>query len=320
MSLDLHCLENNMLPSNIKPCMLKHFLRRSMALLGQLFFLLLISINSVVADNVYLIVSADTDTNQRAANLIGQQIKDVSPSVHFHISSIESFNPTTINADDLLVTIGNTAAIKIINLKLKNPQIFSFNTQDILPSPSVMWSSIVLEQPLERLISVTPSLLTHSYKKQILLPVSTANTAMLNAATKVTQPDLVVLPVPNDEKPAKQVASHLFKAGALIAVKDNHIWRGDNARWMLYQAYRNNVPVVGYSKKFLKAGALVAVYSTLEQITSKVSTEIIYWDKHHKLNKTGTIYSNYNIEYNNKIARSLKISTPNNQYDVESEQ
>ena len=281
--------------------------------------LCLIFSNTAIADNVYFVTSSNSDSNQNAARLITEYLVKLDPKVHIQTSSLSEFKKEKINNDDLIITIGSAAAKAINASNLANPVLFSFTTQSSLPKTAGNWAGLITEQPLSRLIQTTPPLVENSFKKQLLLPVSPSNKSIINSAERFEKNGLKLIEIPDNEKPAKKVDSQLFKSGALIAVKDKHIWSGENARWMLYQAYRNNVPVIGYSKKFLKAGALVAVYSTLEQIAANTAKQIADWNRHKELKRRGVIFSNYNIEYNKKIARTLKINVPDNQFNVESD-
>jgi len=271
------------------------------------------------AANVYLILSSDTASNRRAATLIEQKAIQADNSVHIHTELLDTFNPNHIKSDDLLVTIGNKAISEITQFELNNPTLFSFSKQASLPKGNGNWSAVVTEQPLSRLVSSIKPLLLEKYKKQLLLVASTDNDSVKNQVAQLAEPQLKLITIPPNEKPAKLIDEALFKAGALIAISDNYIWNTENARWMLYQAYRNNVAVIGYSKKFLKAGAMLAVYSTLDQIAVTTASQINHWYQHKNLTKNKVIFSNYNIEYNKKIARTLKVTVPDNEFDVENQ-
>lgn len=284
----------------------------------SLFFLLFSAPNH--AGNVYLITSADTKISIEASQKIGKHLTQTDPSISFNVVDINDLKKSAITTDDLLVPIGTTASQKVNQNYSDNPVLASFISTHSTPKNRTNWAAVITDQPLQRLISPVSPLLKHRYKKDILLTISSDNTHVLDESKKLNVDNLKTVAIPATENPAKKIGPHLYKAGALIATNDKHIWTGENARWMLYQAYRNNVSVVGYSKKFLKAGALIAIYSTIEQIAFTTAQQIEYWYTHQKLKRNGVIYSNYNIEYNKKIARTLKIQVPENKFNVESDQ
>jgi ABC-type uncharacterized transport system substrate-binding protein len=61
----------------------------------------------------------------------------------------------------------------------------------------------------------------------------------------------------------------LPEVDALLAVPDPAIFNSNTAANILMAAYRNQVPLVGFSPAYVKAGALLAVYSTPVQIGTR---------------------------------------------------
>jgi len=277
--------------------------------------------NSAFANSVFIVQSNSNTLNQQATELLIKKTRRLNSSINIELISVNALPEQQLSQDDLLVTIGNDSADAIKGLTLDSPIIYSFSSISALPKSEGNWLATVIEQPLQRLITVAPQLIKHDYKKQILLPFSKENiTQIKNSINDTNSPSLKLVEVLEHEKPAKKIDPFLFKSGAIIAINDKSIWSGENARWMLIQAYKNNVPVIGFSQKFLKAGALVVVYSSLEQIADTTAESISNWYTDKKLPKKNILYSDYNIEYNRKIARTLKINVPDNMMNVESEQ
>jgi ABC-type uncharacterized transport system substrate-binding protein len=277
--------------------------------------------NSAFANSVFIIPSNNNSLNQQATELLIKKTRRLNSSINIEVISVNALQEKKLSQDDLLVTIGNDSANAIEGLTLDSPIIYSFSSLSALPKSESNWLATVIEQPLKRLLTIAPQLIKHDYKKQILLPFSQENiTQIKNSINDTKSSSLKLIEVLEHEKPAKKIDPFLFKSGAIIAINDKSIWSGENARWMLIQAYKNNVPVIGFSQKFLKAGALVVVYSSLEQIADTTAESISNWYTHKKLPKKNIVYSDYNIEYNRKIARTLKINVPDNMMNVESEQ
>jgi ABC-type uncharacterized transport system substrate-binding protein len=277
--------------------------------------------NSAFANSVFIVQSNSNTLNQQATELLIKKTRRLNSNINIELISVNALQEQQLSQDDLLVTIGNDSADAIEGLALDSPIIYSFSSISALPKSEGNWLATVIEQPLQRLLTVAPRLIKHDYKKQILLPFSQENiTQIKNSINDTNSPSLKLVEVLEHEKPAKKIDPFLFKSGAIIAINDKSIWSGENARWMLIQAYKNNVPVIGFSQKFLKAGALVVVYSSLEQIADTTAESISNWYTHKKLPKKNIVYSDYNIEYNRKIARTLKINVPDNMMNVESEQ
>lgn len=79
---------------------------------------------------------------------------------------------------------------------------------------------------------------------------------------------LVVSPVGHDGLfPALQRV--LGDAQVLLALPDPAVFNSQTAANILMAAYRRQVPLVGFSPAYVKAGALLAVYSTPTQVGTR---------------------------------------------------
>jgi ABC-type uncharacterized transport system substrate-binding protein len=284
-------------------------------------FLCFIFCSSTIASTVHIITSEESDVYHQAASALQTRIREALPSLKLIVHSIDEFDDNSLMQDDLIVSIGNQGIVSLHQLNNKYPIIYSFSDQQALPKQDGNWAATVTSQPIARMANVIAPLLSEQYKKQIIISYTDNNSRVENEADKLkNNPNIIPIMIRHGDKPAKDIEDKLFNAGALIAVNDDYIWQGENARWMLYQAYRYRVPVVGYSKKFLKAGALVSVYSTLEQITEKTLQTIKMWTQTGQLERKGMIYSNFNIEFNKNIARALNMDVPHDQFDIKASQ
>jgi len=117
---------------------------------------------------------------------------------------------------------------------------------------------------------------------------------------------LKVIIIPKGRLAAKILEPDLFDAAALIAIQDNAIWTGKNAKWLLQQAFNYKVPVVGYSKSFLKAGALASVYSSLDDVADSTAEAINAWLNDKTPKDFAIIYPEASVQINPSIARVYK--------------
>ncbi len=63
--------------------------------------------------------------------------------------------------------------------------------------------------------------------------------------------------------------SLLLKAEVLLALPDPGVFNGQTAAGILTATYRRQVPLVGFSPAYVKAGALLALYSTPAQVGAR---------------------------------------------------
>ena len=98
---------------------------------------------------------------------------------------------------------------------------------------------------------------------------------------------------------------------ALLLFPDPLVVNRGNVQNLMLTTYRQRVPVVGHSQNLVDAGALVAVYSTPQQIGQQVAETIqrMLPARHWELPPPA--YPKYfTIKTNSSVARSLDIDVP----------
>lgn len=267
------------------------------------------------AGSVHIVLSEQNEAYQQAATDIETTLKQQGFNETSQISNLASFSGQSLSADDLIVSIGADATQQLSRAYPKQQHLFSFIDKSALPphlAPN--WDAVLLDQPLQRLVDTSVDILEQRPSNTLVIAVSAGNSTLREDIKHLSLPEhiqLEVLVIDEDTEPAKIVDKALFNAGVLIAVRDKHVWAGENAKWMLYQSYKYNVPVIGYSKSFLKAGALVSVYASLTETANATANRILYWHTQQGKPPGERIhYPRYVIEYNKNIARALKITIP----------
>jgi len=280
-----------------------------------LFLLLVSTLGQANACSVYILLSDNSKLYQQAAKDIRAELLAKGFAKPVVISDPKSLDKNTVQASDLIVALGQKAVATSQYSFAQNPHLYSFIDTTQLPAKTnSQWAAIVIDQPLQRLFNAAETIVSGRYRDKVVVAVSEENLLVqqqISALKNRSDIEVEVVTVDANTEPAKIIDKALFNAGALLAIRDKQIWSGENAKWMLYQSYKFNVPVVGYSKRFLKAGALVSVYATLSQTVQKTSQMIMEWNQQGALSEHGIVYPEFEIEFNKNIARALKITIPN---------
>ncbi|MEJ2394559.1 MAG: hypothetical protein P8Z77_07195, partial [Candidatus Thiodiazotropha sp.] len=93
----------------------------------------------------------------------------------------------------------------------------------------------------------------------------------------------------------------------LLALPDARIHNSLTISHILTTAYRNNLPVVGFSSAYVKAGATAAVYTSPEDIAHQIADTVIeYLLTQHVVNDRQQA-SYFSISFNFEVARSLGL-------------
>ena len=63
----------------------------------------------------------------------------------------------------------------------------------------------------------------------------------------------------------------------MLAISDPKALNRNNAKWLLYTAYQEKSPVIGFSSAYVRAGAAAAVYSTPGQFGRQAAELVQRW-------------------------------------------
>jgi hypothetical protein len=103
----------------------------------------------------------------------------------------------------------------------------------------------------------------------------------------------------------------LNHSDVLLAFPDKNIYNSRSVKNILLTTYRNRKPVIGFSKNFVNAGALAAVYSSADQIANSANYLIDKYYKQNKKFKQKTNYpENFDISVNRQVFRALDLTIP----------
>jgi ABC-type uncharacterized transport system substrate-binding protein len=197
------------------------------------------------------------------------------------------FSKEDIAADtSLLVTIGTHAA----QLSLDNkPGIPVLNT--LIPATSFhaltgqqadckRSSAIFIDQPVQRQASLAHLLFPDAQRYGILLgPTSDSRRAEIEAIDHGIDGEVDLLTVTREPGAVPQEIELVRQADLLLAVYDPLVLNRQNAKWLLYTAYQERVPVIGFSLAYVRAGAAAAVYSTPAQLARQAAEMTGDWLK-----------------------------------------
>ncbi len=222
-----------------------------------------------------------------------------------------------LSKNDLLLAIGTPASKALITKKLPNPQVYAFVSAALsTPKKDQQWSAVPIEPSFTSLFAVSEKIASLRFKKNIVIVLSDTNQKANKIAKQqaANHPNVQIVTVKAGEVAAKKVKRYLYEAAALIAIKDKAIWSGSSAKWLLHQTYNHRVPVIGYSKSFLKAGALVSAYSSLDEIADQTAAVILNWRDKGEITDRGMQYAKYTVAVNPNIARALGITSKEIQF------
>ncbi|WP_341218205.1 hypothetical protein [Neptunomonas phycophila] len=265
---------------------------------------------AIAAKPVYLVLSDNTPLYDEVTTLIKHGL---SADVPLQVVYADDFKSSNVSSNSLLVPVGRRAAEDVALNDGGNSVIYSFIEAQTLNRilegrPKQHWQASVINQPLERLIRTAKPLIRNDYRNKLLIVIAESNLwarKQIEELPSDLREFIEILVVEKGEVAARLIDDSFYKVAAVVAVNDTAIWSGNSAKWILHQAYSYQVPVVGYAQTFQKAGAMIAVYSSLSRIAETTSGLINNWMSTDQLSGQGFVYSDYQVEVNEFIARAL---------------
>jgi hypothetical protein len=274
------------------------------------------------ADEPYrieLLLSEAKGPYQSLAQALRSELRDLpdAPAYRIHQSLAANPDRTQIGLADLTVTVGSAASQGIDTLAPTGQVL-----QLLIPSTSYMdgpgaatetyRSAIFIDQPWARQLSLIQ--LTLPGVEHIGLLLGDTSQHLLPQLEQAIQARRwhaqigLVTEASGYFGPLRRV---LEQSEVLLAVPDQAVFNRQNLQGILLTSYRREVPMIGFSPGYVRAGALAAVYSTPEQIAHQAAQWIaaLLADRSRRL-PAPTHPAEYSVAVNHQVARSLGLRLP----------
>ena len=202
---------------------------------------------------------------------------------YFYSSDTQALEDLKKNKLDYVVSVGVETASILLATKPNYSVLFtlipkkSFNSLILQYKNSLpeKYSAVFLTQPLKRKINLSKIMLGQGIKAGIALSdIGENKYAEINRLASKSGISLNLQKISDYNKPVDALNAALKNSDVYIAVHDKAVLNKHTAKFLLYMAYKKNIPVIGYSAGFTKAGAVASVYSTPEQI-GRQTTELL---------------------------------------------
>lgn len=137
-------------------------------------------------------------------------------------------------------------------------------------------SAVFLEQPLRRQFQFIRLALPRLKHCGILLSEQSRTLVPeIGSAAAATGMELDVVDMDEFGRPVEGFRRVMGDSEVILALPDSRVLSPSRAKWLLYMAYQRKVPIIGFSRAIVDAGALGAVYSTPSQIGRQAAEDVI---------------------------------------------
>lgn len=209
---------------------------------------------------------------------------------------------------DLVIPVGMKAAnaLSASAQPLLHVLVPRAGFEKLHPESSSLISAIYLDQPLERQLALVSAALPAAKDIGVLYaapPPELENLRKLSAAKKFALQEQLV---DHDHPLASALSDLLETSEVLFVLPDAAVYSSDTIRNILLETYRKQVPMIGISPSYVRAGALCAVYSTPQQIARQAAEVIEQFAASGKL-PPGQYPNEFEVSVNTQVARSLGL-------------
>lgn len=269
-------------------------------------------------ERVAVLLSAGGDTYRLIAEELAFGLADTPVEISVFTLSEEEKAPALIarlsdGKFDLVVAIGTSAtqyvsrnAPAVPLLAIYIPQ-HSYRTIFQQYPHTARRSAIFLDQPLNRQFALIRVLLPGYERVGVLLSEhSQQEFIALQEAAAIHNMDVHIVEVNDGEDPVDKMKRVVDESDVLLVVPEPRLLNPTRAKWLLYHAYRHSKPVIAYSRSFVTAGALAAIYSEPVQVGAEAADVIRRYFADEGFPEEEGIYpQRYSASSNGFVARSL---------------
>lgn len=283
------------------------------ALYGLMWLLFLTPFSSYAGDlSVLLVLSGSEAPYQSFARTFRQ---DLPANIHVSVlEHAEVFSKDDQN-NDLIVTIGANAGDWVVTRTSKPVLATMIPSQmyaELLAKRPRLrqLSAIFIDQPWKRQVSFLRAALPERKKFGVLYSREMHfDKAELRRLLAKHGAALIDKSSDSDNTLFDDLESILPGSDVLLALPDDAIYNSNNIRNILLDSYRHKVPLVGLSQSYVNAGAVCAIFSTVEQLAEQARAAVISFANTRQFPEP-QYPTTFTIAVNQQVARSLEIALP----------
>jgi ABC-type uncharacterized transport system substrate-binding protein len=228
----------------------------------------------------------------------------VSTQHSLHVLQVDD----SVQHSDLVIAVGMKAASAFSSNTVPVLNVFvpraGFETLQHAPSP--VYSVIYMDQPMERQLALISAALPAVKDIGVLYSVRSAELENLNKLSAARRFTLYEQVVDQTHPLARALSDLLVESEVLFVLPDPAVYSSSTIRNILLETYRKQVPMVGLSPSYVRAGALCAVYSTPQQIAQQAADAIEQFATSGKL-PSSQYPTEFDVSINAQVARSLGL-------------
>ncbi len=278
---------------------------------------LLLPLSAQAYTGITIVMSHASDVNDDFV----QQFKKTLSSDQTHTMQVTIIN---LSEEDKLVVAENSELVVALGVRALQASSKLKHTTPVLgvfiPLPTFnhlmyksgrrlgIFSAIVLDQPFKRQIGLAKIAMPSAKNMAILLgTTSNRYEDFLREAAEQSGFNIDVRELASKSDIIPTLESIFNTNDVLLAIPDPIVYNRETAQPILLTSYRHQVPVIGYSKSYVKAGALASVFSNAKQLAIQAAEIAINAQKHTSRLPPPVAPKYFSVIINRQVQRSLNL-------------
>lgn len=260
-----------------------------------------------------LVVREDTTVAGQAAELLEREL----PRAGFDVRQtiiLERGALPGIDSNVMVIALGARAYAVAVKAAAGRPVIGALLTRaavdEISTAVGDRWSAIVLDQPVDRWGNLIEAAFPGQSNVGLLMGRDQHRSLKsLEQRLAERRIHLLVESIISPEDVVPALERLMPRVGLLLALPDPVAHNRNTVQPLLLTTYRAGIPVVAYSEAYQRAGAVLALYSTMPQIAAQI-VETLRQFRDAKVPPNIQAPRYYTVGINSAVARSLGLRLP----------
>ena len=265
--------------------------------------------------NVAIVYLQDKGFSQQLIKHLEKDIREKNFNVR-KVALQHALN-TRLQDQHLIIGLGSKVTKALLEsninkptLSLLIPKSFSDALEKKHPNTSSL-SMLLIDQPINRHFYLISEILGKHHKIGLMLgPYTQQSENLFNQVAVESGQSLITRYIEQTDQLTSTLKVLSKEADVLLALPDPGIYNKRTIRGILLSSYRYKLPIIGFSKAYVKAGAIAAIYSSPEQISIQTANISSHFFNTNKFDKKIYYPSDFSISLNHKVARSMSIRLP----------